>query len=289
MPRAKNKRVSQSKHKEKIDEAIHDQVDETVDYLVDDVVDDTDTESIYSESESENFDEVVEERSEENDKSTPDNSVGEIKVYTHDDKEVLVKRISRLHRDEHKAIRRIIKNHDPNKKKKRVAGGSYISFHNLDNTVYREIDKYLDEVSRKNKEEFQRYMSETENNLIISTEDPRLSSDIETSTKPRYRLSNREKHMLNRQRFDKIRSEEIQESIRMNRKEKKRADRHIDLTSSDKRTSRTINIGTSDINTVFDTLSHTEKETRNRNKTKRGKATVKNGKGKKGKNIFSKK
>jgi hypothetical protein len=303
MPKARNKKNTRTA---KENDAINDQVDETVDCLVDDVVDDTDTEPAYSE-ESENFDseedsdqqsanedKLEESKSDEDgdleDGDLEEGTQGEVKNYSHYDKEVMVKKISRLQRDEHKTIRRIIKKNSPNKKMKKVTGGSYLYFHNLDDAVYREIDKYLEELSQRNKEEFQRYISETEN-LYNSTED-RRSSDIDTASKARYRLSNRERHMLNRQRFDKIRSDEIKESIQMNHKrrekDRSRSDRNIDLTASDKRASRTINIGTSDINTVFDTLSQTEKNSgRSAPRAKRGKRAT-DAKAKKGKNIFSK-
>jgi hypothetical protein len=315
MPKARNKKNTRSA---KENDAINDQVDETIDYLIDDVVDDSDTESAYSE-ESENFqseeDEADYQPDNESERELKEESYnsdqqrfdenedceghdashadthGEGGSYSHYDKEVMVKKISRLQRDEHKIIRRIIKKYSPSKKMRKVTGGSYLYFHNLDDAVYLEIDRYLDDLSRKNKEEFQRYISETEN-LYNSTEDLR-SDDIESATKARYRLSNREKHMVNRQRFDKIRTEEIKESIQMNhkrreKKDKSKSDRNIDLISSDKRVSRTINIGTSDINTVFDTLSQTERDSgRHVPKAKKGKRAVES-KSKRGKNIFSK-
>jgi len=308
-------------------EAIYDRVDETADCLVDDVVDDTDTETYEdSDEDSEDFDrssnEIVEnveegdgtiESNEEREseecesqehesqehesqehESEERESAEEIKNYTNYDKEVMVKKISRLGRREHKIIRRIIKAHKPDKKMKKVTGGSYLYFHNLDDRVYHEIDKFLDDVDRKTTEQFQRYMSETEN-ACNSTEE-RKSSDIDSTTKPRYRLSNRERHMLNRQRFDKVRSEEIRESIQMNhiKREKDKKNRNIDLTASDRRT-RTINIGTSDINTVLDTLdtlSQPDNHDRHRkakkaNKTTKGKDRDKRRRAKE-KNIFSK-
>jgi len=308
MPRMMNKKDTQSGNKQKREnqDAILDQVDESVDCLIDDVVDDTDTYSDLSDdSNSDDFDDhrniedntlqhIGAETNVDKNKGDNDGSCEQAvsfdksrhRHYTRYDKEVMVKRISRLQREEHKVINRIIKNHDPDKKKQKVTGGAYITFHNLNDMVYYEIDKYLEELAEKNKEDFQRYMTETDN-IHNSTED-NVSSDIDSSTNVRYRLSNREKHMLNRQRFDKIRTDEIQESIRMNHKKRdvNRSDRQIDLTSSDKRIKRTINIGTSDINSVFDTLGHDKiKKEKGPTINKRTKSGAKE---KKTKNIFSK-
>lgn len=286
MPR-KNKNTESDKvlFDDRISKTTNKITDKVIDKKVDDIIDDIDTES-------ENYDQVeqpnelmdvIDQVDNVNDliDDNAQSNIDAVKNYTAYEKEVMVKRISRLQIDEHRIIRNIIKKYEPDKKKKKVAGGSYISFHNLSNQVYFEIEQYLEQISRKNKEEFQKYMSETEN-VYYSAEDQE-SSDID-SNKARYRLSNREKHMVNRQRFDKIRSEEIQESIRMN--QKKRKDRKIDLTSSDKRINKTINIGTSDINSVFDSLSYSEKGSdRPVSGGKRSRTTTRS---KKEKNIFSK-
>ena len=162
------------------------------------------------------------------------------KIYTNYDKEVMIKKISRLAKDEHQVIRRIIKANKPDIKTKKVKGGSFMYFHNLENKAYCEIDAYLDELSAKNTEELQRYISETDH----STED----ADMDSITQARLRLSNREKHMLNRQRFDKIRTDEIQESIEMNNR-----NRNIDLVSSDTNNRpKIINIGSAEFSSIFD-------------------------------------
>lgn len=129
-------------------------------------------------------------------------------AFTHTDKEIMIKRISRLQASEHKVIRRIIRKHHPSKKQKKVSGGSFIMFHNMENLVYKEINEYLTLVTNRNEEELQKYMSEAD----------KVNSTDEDGYQSRLRLSNREKHILNRQRFDRIRNEEIQESIQMNRK-----------------------------------------------------------------------
>ena len=162
------------------------------------------------------------------------------KIYTNYDKEVMIKKISRLAKDEHQVIRRIIKANKPDIKTKKVKGGSFMYFHNLENKAYCEIDAYLDELSAKNTEELQRYISETDH----STED----ADMDSITQARLRLSNREKHMLNRQRFDKIRTDEIQESIEMNNR-----NRNIDIVSSDTNNRpKIINIGSAEFSSIFD-------------------------------------
>ena len=162
------------------------------------------------------------------------------KIYTNYDKEVMIKKISRLAKDEHQVIRRIIKANKPDIKTKKVKGGSFMYFHNLENKAYCEIDAYLDELSAKNTEELQKYISETDH----STED----ADMDSITQARLRLSNREKHMLNRQRFDKIRTDEIQESIEMNNR-----NRNIDLVSSDTNNRpKIINIGSAEFTSIFD-------------------------------------
>jgi uncharacterized protein with von Willebrand factor type A (vWA) domain len=289
MPRTSDKKVSCKTKGSNNSDAINDVVDETVDFLVDDVIDDTDTESCDSQDsqesqdlqesqESQDLQDLQAEQIEEVEK--------EIKEYSVYDKEVMVKKISRLQLEEHKQIRKIIKRHKPDKKMKKVSGGSYLYFHNLDNVVYHEIDEYLNELSKKNKEKLQRYMSETEN-FYNSTEERKSASDMESTMKARLRLSNRERHMLNRQRFDKIRTDEIKESIQMNNKKRERKSstrRNIDLTTStsEKKRGKTINIGTSDINTVFDTLSQKDrsdvksvtKKRANRNKSSKSKNKI---------------
>jgi hypothetical protein len=180
-----------------------------------------------------------------------------VKEYDNHDKEVMIKKISRLQKDEHLVIRRIIKRNKPDIKMKKVNGGSYMYFHNLDNIVYHEIDKYLDELSKKNNEELRKYISETDYN---STED---NADADSITQARLRLSNRERHMLNRQRFDKIRSEEIKESIDMNIRgvnANTNTDANTDAnTNIFEKKNKTISVGIADFSSVFDTFGQNTK------------------------------
>ena len=177
----------------------------------------------------------------------------QVKQYDNHDKEVMIKKISRLQKDEHLVIRRIIKRNKPDIKMKKVNGGSYMYFHNLDNIVYHEIDKYLDELSKKNNEELRKYISETDYN---STED---NADADSITQARLRLSNRERHMLNRQRFDKIRTDEIQESIDMNIRGVNANNTNTNTNTDEKKHNKTISVGIADFSSVFDTFGQNSK------------------------------
>jgi len=117
--------------------------------------------------------------------------------YSFDKKKKLAEKIGKLKTKENvNAIRDIIFSDNPNISVTKKSNSMLLYFHNLNDSTYLKIEKYLMKVDKKRKDEFKRTLSETENA-------PELSNGQSQTEKTKYKLSNRERNIIKRMEYEK--------------------------------------------------------------------------------------
>lgn len=132
--------------------------------------------------------------------------------YSFEKKKKLATKISDMRNKIHlRKIKEIIFTNNPGISAKKDSGGYLMFFQNYTNDTYYEIEKYLNKIEREKLEQQTRSITETSDQLIMSSEDPASTTDYST-TRTRLRYSNREKRLIKRQQYENILSQTIIDS-----------------------------------------------------------------------------
>lgn len=114
--------------------------------------------------------------------------------FTFEQKEKLARKIQKLKNGKYYCdVHNIIKNHNPNINITTNSSGHYMYFHNLSAITYNELDKYINNVSKKKEKMLNEATIDSYN--IINTENEQFSGN------PRLRYSNQEKNLIKRKNY----------------------------------------------------------------------------------------
>ena len=118
--------------------------------------------------------------------------------YTFEQKEKLSRRIKRLKKDKYFSdVQNIILKNNPNINITTTTSGTYMYFHNLTLTTYRELDNYIENVSKV----------KDENATIDSTIDSCNVTQIDDECfplNPKLKYSNQEKNLIKRKNYAEL-------------------------------------------------------------------------------------
>lgn len=122
-----------------------------------------------------------------------------IKIFTFEDLEKLVERISKLKNNEHREIiRDIIKKYNPDLSMTENKNGLWMHFDNLNNQTYIDISVFLKKISKSKIIKINNTTASSDSNTMTSAEDHQFNI---TDSKLKY--SNKERNIIKRNLYDK--------------------------------------------------------------------------------------
>jgi hypothetical protein len=129
--------------------------------------------------------------------------------YSFDSKKKLATCISNLtNKTNLKKIKEIIFKENPNIAVNKNRRGVLMYFQNFSNDTYVKLDKYLKKIERENIDRDAKSITETSDQVMLSSEDPNGTTDY-SRARTRLRYSNREKRLIKRRQYEKIISEKL--------------------------------------------------------------------------------
>jgi hypothetical protein len=118
--------------------------------------------------------------------------------HTIEDKKRLAEKIQKIKVGENlEKIKKIIFKENPGLSVKKNSSGIIFYFHNLTESTYSKLDKFLKHLDNKRMLELTKSVSENNDTLMSDM------GDVDDNTRNRYRLSNRERNIIKRKQYEK--------------------------------------------------------------------------------------